>query len=142
MTAHVLLLRLDGVKRTGPARWLAKCPAHDDRSPSLAIRELDDGRVLVHDFAGCATEEILTAVGLAFNDLFPPRPLKVEGARPERRPWIPSDVFAIARLEIGVVFLIASDIHKGKAVSEQDYQRLLVAADRLEHIAEATYGSR
>ena len=75
-------------------------------------------------------------------ELFPPRPLKVQGARPERRPWIPSDVFAIARFEISVVFVIASDMHKGRAVSDEDYQRLLVAADRLENIAEAAYGSR
>ena len=140
MTADVLLLRLEGVKPTGRARWLAKCPSHADRTPSLAIRELDDGRVLVHCFAGCATEEILSAVGLAFDNLFPPRPPKVEGARPERRSWIPSDAFAIARFEIAVVFLIACDMHKGKAISDQDYQRLLTACSRLEHIAEVAYG--
>ncbi len=140
MTADALLVRLDGVRRTGPARWLAKCPAHDDRSPSLAIRELDDGRVLVHCFAACSVQDVLDAAGVDMAELFPPRPLKVQGARPERRPWIPSDVFAIARLEVSVVFLIACDMHKGRAVSEQDFRRLLVAASRLEHIAEAAYG--
>ena len=54
MTAATFLDRLDGVKRTGAGRWLARCPAHDDKRASLAVRELDDGRVLVHDFAGCA----------------------------------------------------------------------------------------
>jgi len=34
--ADILLARLDGVKRTGPDRWIARCPAHDDKRPSLA----------------------------------------------------------------------------------------------------------
>ena len=38
-----LLSRLDGVKQTGRNKWKAKCPAHDDNSPSLHIRECDDG---------------------------------------------------------------------------------------------------
>ena len=140
MSANALLSRLHFVKRTGAARWIAKCPAHDDKSPSLSIRELDDERVLIHDFAGCSVEEVLSAVGLTFDDLFPPRPPKVEGARPERRPWIPSDVFEIARFEVSIASLIACEMHKGNAISEQDYQRLLVTAGRLEHIAEAAYG--
>ena len=45
MSADVLLSILEGVKRTGPGRWMARCPAHGDKSPSLSIRELDDGRV-------------------------------------------------------------------------------------------------
>jgi hypothetical protein len=39
----------------------------------LAIRELADGRVLVHDFGGCAVEDVLGAVGMKMADLFPER---------------------------------------------------------------------
>ena len=73
MTAVALLDRLDGVKRVGVDRWLARCPAHNDMRPSTAVRELDDGRVLVHDFAGCSVEDVLVAVGLSFDALFPER---------------------------------------------------------------------
>lgn len=59
MSAGALLARLDAVKPTGPGRWLARCPAHEDRSPSLSIRELDDGRTFVHCFAGCYALEVL-----------------------------------------------------------------------------------
>jgi len=52
MSATPVLDRLDKVKQTGPDRWIACCPAHDDKSPSLAVRELDDGRILLHDFGG------------------------------------------------------------------------------------------
>ena len=73
MTADTLLSRLDGVKKTGNGEWVARCPAHQDRAPSLSIKEAADGRVLIHDFAGCTALEVLDALGLAFTDLFPER---------------------------------------------------------------------
>jgi len=64
-------------QRTGAGRWKARCPAHNDRSPSLSIRAGDDGRVLVLCRAGCALDSILSALKLAKRDLFagpPPSP--------------------------------------------------------------------
>jgi len=49
MTAERLLAKLEGVRRTRVDRWIARRPAHDDRRPSLAIRELEDGRILLDD---------------------------------------------------------------------------------------------
>ena len=57
-------------RRSG-AGWIGRCPAHEDRSPSLSIREGDDGRVLLHCFAGCSIESICEAVGLKVSYLFP-----------------------------------------------------------------------
>ncbi len=70
MTAPVerLLARLEAVRRTGPDRWLARCPAHEDRRPSLSIREGDDGRVLIYDFAGCGAADVVAALGLDLAD--------------------------------------------------------------------------
>ena len=64
-------------KPAGEGTWQAHCPAHDDRSPSLSIREAEDGRVLLHDFGAvrarmsrrpsaspCVTSSPLTAAGL------------------------------------------------------------------------------
>lgn len=138
MSADALLSRLSGVKRTGPGRHIAKCPAHADRTASLSIRELDDGRLLLHDFAGCSVHEVLGAVGMDMSDLFPPR--EIQHAKGERKPFFPSDVFEVARLEIGVVAVIASDLHKNRSASEDDYQRLYVAIERLNDIAGAAYG--
>jgi hypothetical protein len=73
VSVDAILSRIDAVRRVGPGRWLARCPAHDDRRASLSLRELDDGRVLVHDFAGCAVEEVLAAAGLTFDALYPER---------------------------------------------------------------------
>lgn len=69
--ADRLLSTLDKVRQVGPGEWIACCPAHDDRSPSLAVRELEDGRLLIHDFGGCATGEVVAAVGMTLSDLFP-----------------------------------------------------------------------
>ena len=138
MSADALLSRLDGVRRTGAGRWLARCPGHEDKSPSLSVREMDDGRILLHDFAGCDVEQILGAVGLTFDALFPERP--IEYGKPERRPFLPSDVFEIARFEISVVAIIAADLHKSRTVTEADYQRVFTAVERLNGISEAAYG--
>lgn len=68
---EALLGRLAGVRRAGPGRWMALCPAHPDRTPSLSIA-VKDGRVLVHCFAGCPAEAVLSAVGLQWRDLYNP----------------------------------------------------------------------
>ncbi|WIM11287.1 toprim domain-containing protein [Enhydrobacter sp.] len=47
-------------RRSG-AGWIARCPAHDDRTPSLGL-SLRDGRVLVHCFAGCTQAEVIAAL--------------------------------------------------------------------------------
>jgi putative DNA primase/helicase len=48
-----------GGRKTGAA-WMARCPAHDDRTPSLSIRDTDDGKVLVCCHAGCAQEQVFS----------------------------------------------------------------------------------
>ena len=70
---EVLLGRLEGVRPAGPNSWMARCPAHPDRNPSLSIA-LRDGRVLLHCFAGCPPEAVLQAVGLTWKDLREPDP--------------------------------------------------------------------
>jgi hypothetical protein len=70
MTAGGLVLMLDGVRARGAGKWSARCPAHADKSPSLSLREGDDGRLLLHCFAGCTVDEITAALGLRVSDLF------------------------------------------------------------------------
>src|SRR5258708_7371492 len=57
------------VERGGPA--MAQCPAHADRTPSLAIRyDEDEGKILMHDFAGCDNAQILESLGLGWEVMF------------------------------------------------------------------------
>ncbi|MCI0654836.1 MAG: hypothetical protein L0Y39_10215 [Methylococcaceae bacterium] len=69
-----LLSRLESLLQTGPDRWIGRCPSHDDKRPSLAIREIEGGTLLLKCFAGCSAADIVQAVGLELRDLFPPRP--------------------------------------------------------------------
>ena len=57
---------------------MARCPAHEDRFPSLSIREGQDGRVLIHCFAGCTHTAILAKLELAPTDLFAGPPPSAE----------------------------------------------------------------
>ena len=130
MSADTLLSHLEGVKRTGPGRWLARCPAHPDRHPSLAIRELHDGRVLVHDFAGCTVESVLSAAGLTFADLYPPRAI-AHACKPERRPFSAADVLRAIAFEATLVSIAATDLARGSSLTEHDRARLRVAHSRI-----------
>ena len=67
----ILLSRLERVEDKGHSRFVALCPAHEDKNPSLALCELSDGRILLHCFAGCEPITVLNAVGLNLSDLFP-----------------------------------------------------------------------
>jgi hypothetical protein len=60
--------RLDRVKKAGDG-WVAHCPSHEDRNPSLSISERE-GRILLHCHAGCTAEAIVAALGLELHDLF------------------------------------------------------------------------
>lgn len=60
--------RLSHVRPAGKG-FVARCPAHEDRDPSLSITETGD-RVLLHCHAGCSTQDILDAIGLEWADVF------------------------------------------------------------------------
>lgn len=60
MNAEEVARRLGG-RRNGSG-WSARCPAHNDRNPSLSISEGEGGRVLLHCHAGCAQEAVIDAL--------------------------------------------------------------------------------
>lgn len=69
-------------------KWVAQCPAHDDRNPSLSITEVS-GKVLLYCYAGCSTASILEALGLDWCDLFSPdfsHQKAVDACGPDPRP--------------------------------------------------------
>jgi hypothetical protein len=138
VVAHKLLPLLRNVKRTGVGRWIATCPAHDDRHPSLSIRELDDGMMLLHDFGGCSPADVLGSVGLAFEDLYPER--QAGHRRGIRRPFHATDVLRCVAFEALVVCVGASRLGQGSPLSEADRQRMLLAASRLRAAMEVCNG--
>jgi len=132
MSADALLSKLDKVKKSqGSLRWSARCPAHDDKGPSLSVRETEDGRILVHCFAGCSVHEIVQSVGLELSDLFPPR-LAGDHARPERRPFPATDALRAVSFEALVVCAAAAALATGEPLSTGDRERLLQAGERIQ----------
>ena len=58
--AAKIAIALLGYKSGGG--WMARCPAHDDSTPSLALRDAEDGRVLIHCHAGCDQKSVIAAL--------------------------------------------------------------------------------
>ena len=138
-----LLDRLDRVKPTGPDTWLASCPTanhkHGDRSRGLSVREVDDGRVLIHCHAGCAVHEVVGALGIELSDLFPrreidypPHPPKggiIGRNRIKRIQW--RDLFEAIERDLTVCSLAFSDLAKGMPFIAIDAITIAKMADHL-----------
>jgi putative DNA primase/helicase len=60
MTAAEIAFALGG--RRGSSGWTARCPAHDDRNPSLSIREASNGKILVRCHAGCGQAHVINVL--------------------------------------------------------------------------------
>lgn len=119
---------------------MARCPAHPDKTASLSIRELDDGRVLVHDFAGCSVEAVLDALGMELADLFE-KPLESKGSSRDRGHWhAMRAALECLRAEAQVIVIAASDVSGGKGLSSTDADRVARAAGRIYHAVEVLYG--
>ena len=125
------------LRKNGPERWRACCPAHEGTNPSaLSIAAGENGTVLLHCWVGCEVEAVVHALGMELTDLFPQFD---QHARPSTLGYLPTDAFDAARFEVGVVAVIAADMKNGREVSTADWQRLTVAARRLDDIARQAY---
>jgi hypothetical protein len=79
MNIEGILPRIEQVRPSGSG-WIACCPAHEDRKPSLSIRERN-GKILLHCFAGCTVDSVCTALNIEIRDLFL-EPCPAAGAKP------------------------------------------------------------
>ena len=131
MSIDALLDRLDGVKETGPGKYLSRCPSHDDRSPSLAIKDGDDGRILLHCFAGCETESVLSAIGLTFSDVMPERIGQEHTYKPLRNRISAKDTLSTLDHESLVVAIIGADFLENKEIDDETWSRLASAIERV-----------
>lgn len=118
----LFLDRLDGAKTNGSNKWLAKCPAHPDRSPSLAIRLADD-RILIHCFAGCHVDAVLSAVGLDMTDLFPDRVAQPGTPKPKAPRFSAYELFPLLIQEALILALAFDAVVSGVALADTDLQR-------------------
>lgn len=137
-----VLERLQKVKKVGEHKWIARCPAHPDDSPSLCITQKPEGTLLIHCFAGCPIHAVLAEIGLTLEDLFPNEPENslqrlAEAQRRKVRGLPPFDAESLLRellMESTVILLALRDIQGGAELSRLDAIRLESAVSALESI--------
>lgn len=137
MSIDTLLSRLTKVKRSSGNSWVACCPAHEDRTPSLTIRDAGDGRILIHCFSGCNTEDVLGAVGMQWEDVMPPKAID-HHVKPVK--LYATDALKAIQFEARLVAVAAFDLSKGKALDSESLERLKLSVERINSALELTNG--
>ena len=122
MSAETIVNRLDHCRASGDGEWRARCPSHDDRSPSLSTKDVGDGRTLIHCHAGCGALDVLTAIGLDWGDLYPPTERDYQVEQKQHNKTVDELVVDIAM----------ADMREGKELSVEDMDRASEALKRLD----------
>jgi len=130
MSVETLLQRLTKVKGNR-GRWTACCPSHEDRSPSLAIRETEDGRILLKCFGGCSVQEIVGAIGMDIGELFPPDDKLSHHKSKVKNAFYATDLLRVIEFESVLVSVAASNIANGVKLNDNDRSRLRQAQERI-----------
>ena len=135
--AEKVLHCLDGVRPMGAGRWMALCPAHADKTPSLSVRDAD-GKVLLYCFAGCPSADVLSSIGLTWQDLYAdPREAAYRAAtsRRGRKFHNLGGSAPVGGIDLDherlVIEIAKADAAAGKPISTEDRARVALAHDRL-----------
>ncbi len=135
-----VLAQLHKVRQRQLGQWSACCPAHDDKGPSLSVRETAEGAVLLHCFAGCSVADILSALGMEMSGLFPPRQLS--GREPKRTPSLLTAGQAVELLdrEAQLLAVVAANMLRGVEINQNDLDRIAKAAGRINWLRSQSTG--
>jgi len=121
-----LLNKLDKVKKKGIGRYVACCPVHKEKTPSLGITEdQSTGNILIHCF-GCGANGVAVceALGVDLADLFPESTKVDYTKKPERLYFNQSDVLELINLETTRVIVAAEILAEGGKLEPEDINRL------------------
>lgn len=132
------LSQLDNVRKRQQGQWSARCPAHDDKGPSLSVRETAEGAVLLHCFAGCEAGEIVGAMGLELHDLFPPRENHARGPKKIANLLTAGQALELLAKESLLVAVTLTNFLHGVVLTPLDIDRLRFAAGRINLLREQT----
>lgn len=128
------LRMLEGVRKTGNGRWIARCPGRRDKTASLSIRLKEDGNILLHDFGGLGVAEILSAMGLKIINLIPPELRRSKGGASdsERSGFNAYDALRCMEEDATILLVIANKIEAGSPLTANDIALVRRAQQRLE----------
>jgi hypothetical protein len=136
-----VLSRLEKVRKGHDGQYMTLCPAHDDKGPSLSLRETPEGAVLLHCFAGCEVADVVANMGLELHDLYPAseRP----PGTPKRLARLLTDRQALNLLadEATLVAVAAGNVGHGLVLSSVDKDSVLKAAGYINYVRHAAMGS-
>ena len=131
-----MLSRVSGARKGHGGQLLARCTGHEDKSPSLSIRETPEGAVLLKCWAGCSVGEVVAGMGLELSDLFPPgdRPA---GAPKRIAPLLTAmQALDLLHAEATLIAVLAANIGHGVPITSDEIQRALTAAGRIAVVRE------
>ena len=132
----LLISRLHRVQQHGNG-YRADCPSGHSSRGALSLSEADDGRVMLHCFAGCSASEVVAALGLSLSDLFPKRQSRnlppLERARLRELTSIAAWRAALGVLsrEGTVVEVAATMIERHESLAPDDIARIRLATQRI-----------
>lgn len=119
-----LLSRLEKVKSTARYKWIACCPAHADKRPSLAVKLTDDDKILLKCWTGCDVESIVSSIGLTLSDLMPEKPQGYDRTRARVPRFSKSEMFDRLLHESIILGLGIRQLLNGKELSPTDIESI------------------
>ena len=125
-----ILNLLDKVKSRGGGKYVALCPCHNEKTPSLNITDLGDERIIMHCF-GCGANgiDVTNALGLRADALFPVS--AKNGYKRERVIFPAKQVLQSLLFESTIVLLASKQVLEGKKLNAKDCKRLELANNRI-----------
>ena len=136
MPIETFLNRLHKVKSRGKNKWVALCPCHSEKTPSLAITD-DNGVVLMHCFGcGASAPFVAEALGIDVSECFPDTG-NVKYEKQDRKYFPADQVLDALKVESTVLYLISKRMLEGemsKELKDEIYKsmcRLWAAEDYL-----------
>jgi len=134
------LSRLQKVRKTGSRSWMACCPSHQDKNPSMTVSEGNDGRILVHCFSQqCGIDDITASVGLEVKDLMPEN-LGFHRIKPLRIGVNPKDAMCAVRDDMTSFLIWAKTIQRGEVLTGTDTLEMAKAIGRIQMAIELSGG--
>lgn len=117
---NAILSGLVKVKQTGNGKYIACCPVHSDKSPSLGITEKSDGIILMRCFGcGAGALEVCNSLGIDPANLFPPTD-NVRYEKKVRGGFSAWQLLNVLRTDLIRLLVIANDLKKLNALPNDD----------------------
>lgn len=129
-----LLSRLDKVKSNGSGKWIALCPAHADKRPSLAVKLTDDDKILLKCWCACDVESIISAIGLTLSDLMPEKPQGYNRTRARVTRFSKTEMFDRLLHESIILGLGIRQLLNGKELSPTDIESISKAESVIDEL--------